>query len=319
MNKIQLLTGSSHPLLAKKIASRLKINLTPIILKKFADGEIYLKIEKNVRGDDVFIIQTLSNPVNENLMELLIMIDALKRSSVGRINLICPYLCYSRQDRKVTSREPISAKLIANLIVKAGADRLITVDLHAEQIQGFYDIPVDHFVGYPLFAKYLKPKNASDWVIVSPDVGGARRVNKMADLLGTSIAIVDKVRTGHHKAEILQLVGDVKGKTAVILDDMIDTGGSTVAATQKVKQRGAKKIIVCATHALFSNNAQEKLAKAPIDQILLLDTIPLKNKTINKKLKVISLAPLLSKIIKRVHSEKSLGELFTWEKKQKIL
>jgi len=319
MNKIQLLAGSSHPLLTKRIASLLKTNPIPITLKKFADGEIYLKIEEKVRGEDVFIIQTLSSPVNENLMELLVMIDALKRASAGRVNLICPYLCYSRQDRKATSREPISAKLIANLIVKAGADRLVTIDLHAEQIQGFYDIPVDHFVGYPLFARYLKPKNSSDWVVVSPDVGGARRVNKMADLLGTSIAIIDKVRTDHHKSEVLQLVGNVKNKKTIILDDIIDTGGSIVAAAQAIKQRGAKKIIVCATHALFSGNAQEKLAQAPIDQILLLNTVPFKSKTTNKKFKTISLAPLLSKIIKRVHSEKSLGRLFTWEKKQKIL
>lgn len=319
MNKIQLISGTTHLKLAQKISKLIDVPLTPVEIKNFADGEKYIRIGQKVRGDDVFVIQSLVAPVNDSLMELLILIDALKRSSVRRINLICPYMCYSRQDRRVVSHEAITAKLVANLITKAGADRLITVDLHADQIQGFYDIPVDHFVGYPQFAKYLKKKNYHDLVIVSPDIGGVKRATKLADLLEAPLAIIDKVRKQHNMAEVAHVVGDVKDKTAIIIDDIIDTGGSIVAAATVLKEFGAKEVIVCATHGLLSKNASERLEASPVSQILLLNSVPVPKEKRTSKVKVISLAPLLSKIISRVHQERSLGDLFTWENQKKTL
>jgi ribose-phosphate pyrophosphokinase len=319
MNKIKLISGSAHPKLAQKIAKLLDIPLTPVELKKFADGEVYVRVGQKVRGNDVYIIQSLVAPVNDNLMELLILIDALKRSSAKRINIICPYLCYSRQDRRTVSHEPITAKLVANLITTAGADRLITVDLHADQIQGFYDIPVDHFVGYPQFAKYLKKKNYQDLVIVSPDIGGVKRATKLADLLGASVAIIDKVRKQHNEAEVAHVIGDVKDKTVVMVDDIIDTGGSIVAAATVLKEYGAKEVIVCATHGLLSKNASERLEASAVSKIILLNSVPIPKEKRTPKVKVISLAPLLSKIISRVHMERSLGDLFTWENQSKAL
>lgn len=314
MSKIRLLAGRSHPELAASVANILGIDLMPLEIKNFADGEIYLRILKKVRGDDVFVLQSLIAPVNERLMETLIMVDALRRASAGKINLICPYMCYSRQDRKVVSREPITAKLVANLLTKAGIDRLVTVDLHADQIQGFYDIPVDHFVGYPQFAKYLKEAGYKDMVVVSPDVGGVKRANKMADLLGLPIAVMDKVRREHNKAEVAHIVGDVEGKTAVLLDDIIDTAGSMSAAADTVKKFGAKRVLICATHALLSGEAGKKLSACGADKIVVLDSVPVAKENRIKKMEILTIAPLLAKIIKRIHSNRSLGELFTWER-----
>jgi ribose-phosphate pyrophosphokinase len=319
MNGIQLIAGTSHLKLAKKIATKLKLSLTPTTIKKFANGEIYVRVNKKVRGDDIFIIQTMVDPVNDCLMELLILIDALKRSSVRRINLICPLMCYSRQDKRTQSHEPITSKLVANLITKAGADRLVTVDLHADQIQGFYDIPVDHFVGYPLMAKYLVKQKYEDMVIVSPDMGGVKRANKLADLLGVSIAVVDKIRRKHNECEVGHVVGDVKNKTAILIDDVVDTGGSVCAAANVVKKYGAKDVIVCATHALLSGKAEENLEKCLASKFVFLDSVPIPKEKRTKKMKIISLAPLLSKIIDRIHNEKSLGELFKWEEQSKLL
>lgn len=319
MNGVQLIAGTSHPDLAKKISKKLNLPLTPTIIKKFANGEIYVRLGKKVRGDDIFIIQTMTSPVNDCLMELLILVDALKRSSARRINVICPQMCYSRQDRRTQSHEPITAKLVANLITKAGIDRLVTVDLHADQIQGFYDIPVDHLVGYPLMTKYIKEQNYKDVVIVSPDVGGLKRANKMADLLNAPIAIIDKIRREHNKCEVAHVVGDVKGKTAILIDDMVDTGGSICAAADVVKKYGAKEVIICATHALLNGNAVENLENCSASKIIFLDTIPISKEKRIKKMKIISLAPLLSKIICRIHAERSLGELFKWEDECKLL
>lgn len=319
MNGIQIIAGTSHPELAEKISKKLEIPLTPTVIKKFANGEIYVRVGKKVRGDDIFIIQTMDNPVNDCLMEVLILADALKRSSAHRINLICPQLCYSRQDRRTQSHEPITAKLVANLITKAGVDRIITVDLHADQIQGFYDIPVDHLVGYPMIAKYLVKKKFKDIVIVSPDIGGVKRANKLADLLNAPIAIIDKIRREHNKCEVAHVVGDVKGKTAIIVDDMVDTGGSICNAANIVKEFGAKEVIICATHALLNGNAKENLEKCAATEIIFLDTIPIPEEKRIKKMKIISLAPLFSKIIQRIHTEKSLGELFKWEEQSKLL
>lgn len=319
MNGIQLIAGSSHPVLAEKISKKLKIPLTPIVIKNFANGEIYVRVEKKVRGDDIFIIQTMGGGVNDTLMETLIMVDALKRSSAGRINLICPQLCYSRQDRRTRSHEPITSKLVANLLTKAGIDRLITVDLHAEQIQGFYDIPLDHLFGYPLIAKMILKEKYNDIVVVSPDIGGVKRANKLADLLGAPIAIIDKIRKEHNKCEVAHLVGDVKGKTAILIDDIIDTGGSICGAADTVKQFGAKEIIICATHALLNGEASKNLEKCSATKVMLLDSVPIPKEKRIKKMEIISLAILLSKIISRVHNEESLGELFKWEEQHKLL
>lgn len=319
MNGIQLIAGSSHPVLAQKISKKLKIPLTPIVIKNFANGEIYVRVEKKVRGDDIFIIQTMGGGVNDTLMETLIMVDALKRSSAGRINLICPQLCYSRQDRRTRSHEPITSKLVANLLTKAGIDRLITIDLHAEQIQGFYDIPLDHLFGYPLIAKMILKEKYKDIVVVSPDIGGVKRANKLADLLGAPIAIIDKIRKEHNKCEVAHLVGDVKGKTAILIDDIIDTGGSICGAADTVKQFGAKEIIICATHALLNGEASKNLEKCSATKVMLLDSVPIPKEKRIKKMEIISLAILLSKIISRVHNEESLGELFKWEEQHKLL
>lgn len=319
MNGIKIIAGSSHPELAKKVAKKLNIPLTPVIIKKFPNSEIYIRIEEKVRGDDVFIIQTMGDNVNDSLMELLIMIDALKRSSARRINLICPNIAYSRQDRRTRSHEPISAKLVANLITKAGADRLVTLDLHADQIQGFYDIPVDHLVGYPLIAKYIKTKKYSDLVVVAPDIGAAKKTHKMADLLGVPIAIVDKVRKQHSQCEVSHVVGDVKGKTALLFDDMVDGGGSIAGAAEAVKKYGAKKIIIAATHAFLNGEAVNRLKNSAANQIIFLDSVPIPKEKRFKGMTIISIASLLSKIIKRVHTERSLGDLFKWERQNKLL
>ena len=316
MEKMQLISGRGNPILAQKISKYLKVPLTPVTIKNFANGEIYVKIDEKVRGDDIFIIQTLSSPVNENLMELLIMIDALHRASAERINVVCPFLCYSRQDRKTTSREPITAKLVANLITKAGADRLLTVDLHADQIQGFYDIPVDHLVGYPLFAKYLIAKKYPRMVVVAPDIGAVKKANKLADLLQTPLVMVDKRRTRHNESEVSFIIGDVAGKTAVILDDMIDTGGTICNVADILKEKGAKQIIICATHALLNGPACERLQKSPVSKIIFLDTVNIEKDKKISKIEEISLAPLLSKVIKRLHEGKSLGSLFKWGEKE---
>jgi len=317
MRKLQLIACRSNEVMAQEISKILKIPLTPIEDKHFSNGEIYVRIKEKVRGNDVFVIQSLCEPANDRLMELLILVDALKRASVGRINLICPQLCYSRQDRKATSREPITAKLVANLITKAGADRLITVDLHAEQIVGYYDIPVDHFVGYPLFAKYLKShKLLKDAVIVSPDMGGVKRANKLADLLGLPLAIIDKVRKAHNVSEVIHVVGDVEGKQCIMLDDIIDTGGSICGGALALKKNGAKGIIACATHGIFSGSAKSNFESSCVDKILLTNSVPIDQSRLPKQTVVISMSSLLAKVIKRIHLDRSLGELFTWEDKR---
>lgn len=320
MKNIQLIAGKSHPELAEEISELLKIPLTPVENKYFADGEIYIRIKEKVRGNDVYVIQSMCAPANDRLMETLILIDALRRASAGRINLICPYLCYSRQDRKTASREAITSKLVANLITKAGADRLVTVDLHADQIQGFYDIPVDHFVGYPLFAKYLKDKKMlGNTVIVSPDIGGVKKADKMADMLGLKIAIIDKVRRAPDAAEVTHVVGDVDGKRAIIIDDVVSTGGSICAAADILKKMGAKEIVACVTHGVLSGDAKKLFDTSCIDQVLLTNSIPIPAEKISKKMKILSLGPLLVKVIKRISRERSLGELFTWEDKKQAL
>lgn len=320
MNGIQLIAGRSHLKLAKKIAAKLKIPLRRRTIKTFPNGEIYVRVEKKIRGDDIFIIQSLtSQPVNDYLVETLILIDALKRASARRITLVCPDLCYSRQDRKVQSHEAITAKLVANLLTKAGLDRLVTVDLHADQIQGFYDIPLDHLVGYPIIAKYVKKKKYRNLVIVAPDVGGMKRANKVADLLGVPFAVIDKVRKEDGKSEVMYVVGDVKNKIALLIDDIVDSCGSICGAAEAVRKFGAKKIIIGATHALLNGNAVERLKEIKAEEIIFLDSVPMAKEKKLKNMKIISLAPLLAKIIGRIHQEKSLGELFKWEEEIKLM
>ncbi len=315
MPKMQIISGSAHPSLAQNISELLEVPLTPTRVEHFSDGEIYVRVKQKVRGDDVFVIQTLAQPVNENLMELLITVDALRRASAGRISVICPYLAYSRQDRKATSREPITAKLVANLITKAGANRLMTIDLHADQIQGFYDIPFDHFVGYPQFVNYFKENDYSDVVIAAPDVGAFGRGRQMAKLMEAPMVVMDKRRPSHNCAEVVRVIGDVAGKVAVINDDIIDTGGTITSAAEALAEKGAKEIILCATHALLSGPAPERLQNCPASKVLLLDTVPIPEEKRIEKMEIISLAPLLSRVIRRIHLGKSLGELFTWEQK----
>lgn len=312
---MQIISGSCHRKLAQKVSRYLKIDLTPTEHSSFADGEIYIRIKRKVRGDDIFIIQSICPPVNDSLMELLITIDALRRASAGRINVIVPYLAYSRQDRKVISREPISAKLIANLITTAGANRVFTIDLHKDQIQGFYDIPIDHFVGYPLFATHFKKQKLKNIVVVAPDVGAASKARKMATLLKSPIAIIDKRRTGHNKSEILNIIGEVKGKTAILIDDLVDTGGTITKAADALTKKGAKDVKICATHALLSGDAVKKIEACSASETLFLNTLPQDSQKTSKKIKYLSMAKLLSKAMLCIHQEKSLGKLFTWEDK----
>ncbi len=314
MNQIQLISCRGNQALAQKIANFLKIPLTPVEIKNFASSEIYVRILQNVRNDDIFVIQSFPSPVNEYLTELLITIDTLKRASAGKINVIAPFLCYSRQDRKIISREPISAKLVANLLTKAGADRLVTVDLHTDQVQGFYDIPVDHLIGYPLFAEYLRKNKYKNLVIVAPDIGAVKKATKMASLLSVPLAVADKRRKQHNQSEVTFIIGEVKNKTAVILDDIIDTAGTVTDVAELLKKQNASQIIICGTHGLLNGNAIEKLKSCPASEVILTDTVPIDKDRIIDKIKIISFAPVLAKVIKRIHEGKSLGELFIWDK-----
>ncbi|MBN1503211.1 ribose-phosphate pyrophosphokinase [Candidatus Woesearchaeota archaeon] len=313
MRKLKLFTGSVNNELAEKISMRLGVPLSPLEIKRFKDTETYVKIKEKVRGEDVFIIQSTSPPVNENLMELLIILDAMKRSSAGRINVVIPYYGYGRQDRKATAREPITAKLVANLITAAGADRVVTVDLHTDQIQGFFDIPVDHFVAYPLFADYFKDKKIKNIVAVAPDTGFAKKTRRFAKLMEIPMAIIDKRRPAHNRAEVCFVIGDVKNKTAILIDDIIDTGGTISAAADALIQKGADKVYICATHAVLSGDAVKKLEVCKAKEIILTDTIPLASNKVLKKMKIISVASLMAQVIERIHSNESLGKLFYWE------
>ena len=313
--KMQIISGSYSKKLSQKISRYLKINLTPTQFSTFSDGEKYVRIKRKVRGDDIFIIQSVCHPVNDNLMELLITIDALRRANAGRINVVAPYLAYSRQDKKVVSREPISAKLVANLITTAGANRLFTIDLHKDQIQGFYDIPVDHFVGYPLFAANLKKQKLINMIIVAPDVGAVDKARKMATLLNCPIAIIDKRRIGHNKSEVLNIIGEVKDKTAILLDDLVDTGETITSAAKTLIEKGALDVKICATHALLSGDAIKNIEDCPASEALFLDTIPTSIINTSKKIKYLSMAKLLSKAMLYIHQDKSLGKLFVWENK----
>jgi len=311
--RMMLFSGSSYPDLADKIAKELGIKVGKVTRTRFKNGEIYVKFDESVRGADVFVIQTCCEPVNDNIMELLIMIDALKRASAGMINAVIPHYGYARQDKKAEGREPITAKLFANLLSVAGMDRAILVDLHAATIQGFFDVPVDHVTAIPIIAKYFKDKNIENGVIVSPDVGGVKRASIFAKRLHFPLAILDKRRPTPNKAEIEHIVGDVKGKEAIIFDDMIDTGNTLLKGIDMLFRYNVKKIYIGATHPIFSSNAIEELEKSKVQEIVVVDTIPLKKGYKTKKIKVLSVAPLLAKTIKKVYHCKSVSELFKGE------
>ncbi len=312
INQFKVFSGTANTELAIKICNYLDVPLGECIIRRFSDGELFVEIKENVRGADVFIIQPTCPPVNEHLMELLIMIDAARRASARRITAVIPYYGYARQDRKTAPRTPISAKLIANLIVMAGARRVLTMDLHAGQIQGFFDIPVDHLYALPVFLKYIKDTfRDTEIVIVSPDAGGVERAREYAKRLNTTIAIVDKRREKPNESVIMNIVGEVKNKVAIIIDDMVDTAGTMCQAAEAILERGAIEVYGMATHPVLSGNAIEKIKKSPLKALLVSDTIPLKEEAkILNKIKVLSVAELLGEAIKRIHTDESISSLF---------
>ena len=310
-NNLKLFAGNSNPELAREISSILAIPLGKAKAAKFSDGEINVTVGETVRGSDCYIIQSTCDSVNDNLMELLIMIDAMKRASAGRINAVIPFFGYARQDRKAKARDSISAKLVANLLESAGADRVITMDLHAMQIQGFFDIPVDHLQGRPVLAEYYTEKKADDIVIVSPDHGGVVRARYMAEMLECPIAIVDKRRPAPNQSEVMNVIGDVKDKNCIILDDMIDTAGSITNAASAIKKLGAKNVYVAVTHGVLSGPAIERLENSVIEEVIILNTIPLTDeKKKSTKIKTLSVAPIFAESIRRIHNNEPLSVMF---------
>ena len=307
---IKLFACNSNIPLAEKIAAQLGLPLSRCTVGKFSDGEINVSIGETVRGSDVFIIQSTCTPVNDNLMELLIMIDAMKRASAGRITAVIPYFGYARQDRKSKSRDPISSKLVADLITAAGADRVLTMDLHAAQIQGFFNIPLDHLEGMPILSQYIERKELEDLVIVSPDLGSVNRARKIANRLDVPIAIIDKRRPKPNVSEIMNIIGDIKDKNLLIIDDIIDTAGTLCNAANALKERGAKSVRACATHGILSGPAVERIRDSALDELILLDTIPLDDEKILPKIKVESVAPIFAQAIQRIYADQSVSTLF---------
>lgn len=314
--KLKLFALSSNIPLAEKIATELGVELGRISSTKFSDGEIKINIEESIRGDHVYIQQSTSSPVNDNLMELLIMIDALRRASAKTINVVIPYYGYARQDRKAQSREPITSKLVANMITTAGANRVLTLDLHAAQIQGFFDMPVDHLMGAPLLANYILEHeelkaDKDDVVVVSPDHGGVTRARKLAEFLKAPIAIIDKRRPKANVAEVMNIIGDVKDKHCVIIDDMIDTAGTITLAAQALKDYGAKDVYVCCTHAILSGPAPERLTRSVIKEVIVTDSIQISEEKHIEKLRQVTVAPLMAEAIRRIHENRSVSPLFS--------
>ncbi len=312
MNKaLKLFTGNANPALAQEICAYLGIRLGEATVSSFSDGEVRVKIEENVRGADVFVVQSCCAPVNDSIMELLIMIDALKRSSASRITAVIPYFGYARQDRKDQPRVPISAKLVADLITTAGADRVLTMDLHAGQIQGFFNIPVDHLYATPVLLEYINKRGVADLVVVSPDAGGVERARAFAKRLQANLAIIDKRREGPNQTQIMNIIGDVEGKSALLLDDMIDTAGTIVQGAQACAEKGAREVWAACTHPVLSGPALDRLQQSCLREIVVTNTIPLKEKErLCPKLHLLSVAPLLGEAITRIHEEESVSSLF---------
>jgi ribose-phosphate pyrophosphokinase len=306
---LTLLSGSANKELAEKVAAKLGKKLTPIEIKRFNDGEIYVRVLESVRGHDVFVIQPTSPPANDNLMELLIIVDALKRASARQVTVVIPYYGYARQDRKATSREPITARLVADLLEKAGISRIVTFDLHVDQIQGFFNVPMDHLAAMPILAKAIIEKKLSDIVVVSPDVGGATRARRLGKVLNSEIAIIDKRRPKHGESHIINIIGEVEGKTAILLDDIIDTAGTIANAAVALKEKGVKEVYICATHPILSNNAVERLSKHEIKEIIVTDTIQIPKEKKIDKIKVVSLAPFIAELIHSIFEGEPMGEI----------
>jgi ribose-phosphate pyrophosphokinase len=310
VTRLKIFTGNANPEIAKEICAFLGIPLGTAVVKRFSDGEINVEIQDNVRGVDVFIIQPTSPPVNDHLMELLILMDALKRASAKRVTAVLPYYGYARQDRKVLPRAPITAKLVADLLTAAGVSRVLTMDLHAGQIQGFFNIPVDHLYSSPILLDYIKANYGDDIVIVSPDAGGVERARAFAKRLNASLAIIDKRRVGPNVAEVMNIIGEVEGKTAVLLDDMVDTAGTVVQSADALRKKGAKNVYACATHGVLSGPAIERLEKSQIQELVVTNTVPLGPKAECRKIRVLTVAPLLGEAIKRIHFQDSVSSLF---------
>lgn len=311
MDKLAMFSGNAHPELAKNICKYLKVKLSDALVDRFSEGEIRVKIGENVRGKDVFIVQPISPPPNENLMELLVMIDALKRASAWRITAVIPYFGYARQDRKDQPRVPITAKLVANLLTTAGANRILTMDLHASQIQGFFDIPVDHLFAAGIFVDYFSKSKNKNLVVVSPDVGSIKMARAYAKRISGDLAIIDKRRLSPDKTEVMHILGEVEGKDALIVDDLIATGSSLIEAVETLKKAKAKSIRAAITHGVLSGPAIERIDKCKaLEKLLITDSIPLDNSKKHSKIKVLSVANLLGEAIKRIHNEESVSSLF---------
>ena len=309
LGNLKLFTGNANPQLAQDIAEYIGTKLGDAQVKHFSDGEISIMIDESVRGDDVYIIQPTCTPVNDNMMELLIMIDAVRRASAKRITAVLPYYGYARQDRKSRGREPITAKLVANLVTQAGAHRVLAMDLHAQQIQGFFDIPLDNLMGLPILADYYKHKDTENLVVVSPDMGGVARARNLAEQIGVPLAIIDKRRPRPNVSEVMNIIGDIEGKEVILVDDMIDTAGTITNGAQALIDRGAKCVDACCTHAVLSGPAIERIEKSPIQELVTTNTIPLGDKKCDK-IKVLSVAPVIGEAILRIHNDRSVSDLF---------
>jgi ribose-phosphate pyrophosphokinase len=309
--RLQVFTGTSHPQLAREIMCELEAPLGRADVGRWRNGETRVKLEENVRGSDVFVIQSMADPVNHHLMELLLIIDALRRASASRITAVIPYFGYAKQEKKTSGREPISAKLVANLLTTAGADRILTMDLHAPAIEGFFDIPVDHLRAAPILARHLNRQGLGDLAVVSPDAGGVARAEDLRGRTGGSLAIISKRHPGPDVSEALEMVGDVAGQPAVIVDDMISTGGTLALAAQLLRERGASPIFAAATHGIFAQDALGLIERAPLDKVLVTDTLPLPQDGPTDKVDVVSVAPLFAEAITRIHKDLSISALFT--------
>ncbi len=310
---MKLFAGNANPELAKSVADYLGLKLGRMTSTKFADGEIRIMVDESARGAEIFLIQPTCCPTNENLMELFIMLDAFRRASAFRITVVMPYYGYARQDKKIKPREPITARMIADFIENRGADRVVAIDLHAEQIQGFFNIPVDHLYGGPIIGQYLIErgyKDARDVVVVSPDVGGAARAKALGEMLDTTFVIIAKKRPEPNQVEVVEIVGNSRGKRCIIIDDMIDTGSSIISGAEALLERGAKEVIACCSHAVFSQSAAERLQESVITEVITLDTIPIPPESRFEKLTILTAAPLLGEAIRRIHHNESISELF---------
>jgi len=308
---ISIFSGTANPDLGKAVAAYLELPLGRAEITRFSDGEVFARIQENVRGVDVYVVQSTCSPVNDNLMELLVMIDALKRASAGSIVAVIPYFGYARQDRKSKPRTPISARLVADLLTAAGVDRVVAIDLHAGQIQGFFNIPVDHLYGMPVLMESLRSRFTSEAVIVSPDAGGVERARAYSKRLGSSLAIIDKRRPAPNVSQVVNIIGDVRGRDAIIVDDMIDTAGTLTAAAQAVMEQGARNVYACATHAVLSDPAIDRIMASPLKELITTDTVTPRSVVTNcPKVKILSVAKLLGEAVKRIHHGDSISSLF---------